>query len=66
MVELRNDPDTSRPPKVSARSGRAAYTSSGRDALDDAVEVIVVDAYGEGEQYTAFLTVIEVEVRLPA
>lgn len=39
---------------------------AGRDALDDAVEVIIVDAYGEGEQYTAFLTVIEDEVRLPA
>jgi hypothetical protein len=27
--------------------------------LDAAIEVIIVDAYGDDEQYTAFLTVIE-------
>ncbi|MEV6846534.1 hypothetical protein [Actinoplanes sp. NPDC051411] len=34
--------------------------------LDATVEIIVVDAYGDDEQYTAFLTVLEEQVRLPA
>lgn len=36
------------------------------DALDRAIETIVVDCYNEDEVYTAFLTVIEDEVALPA
>lgn len=34
--------------------------------LDSVVATILVDAYGDDEQYTAFLTVIEEETRLPA
>jgi hypothetical protein len=34
--------------------------------LDAAIETIIVDAYGEDEQYTAFLTVIDEETPLPA
>ena len=37
-----------------------------RSDLDSVVETIVVDAYGDDEQYVAFLTVIEEETRLPA
>jgi hypothetical protein len=35
------------------------------DALDRAIEAIVVDCYNEDEAYTAFLTVIEDEVAMP-
>jgi len=34
--------------------------------LDRVIETIVVDAYGDDEQYTAFLTVIDDETKLPA
>lgn len=34
--------------------------------LDDAIEAIVVDAYGADEQHSAFLAVIEDETPLPA
>lgn len=34
--------------------------------LDSVVETILVDAYGDDEQYVAFLTVLEDEARLPA
>jgi hypothetical protein len=34
--------------------------------LDRVLETILVDCYGEDEEYTAFLTVIEDEVPLPA
>jgi hypothetical protein len=34
--------------------------------LDRVIETIVVDAYGDDEQYTAFLTVIDDETDLPA
>jgi hypothetical protein len=34
--------------------------------LDRAVDIIIVDAYGDDEQYTAFLTVVEEQTRLPA
>lgn len=34
--------------------------------LDRVVEAIVVDAYGDDEQFVAFLTVFEEETRLPA
>jgi hypothetical protein len=34
--------------------------------LDRVVEAILVDAYGDDEQYAAFLTVLEEETRLPA
>jgi hypothetical protein len=37
-----------------------------RSDLDSVVETILVDAYGDDEQYVAFLTVIEEETRLPA
>jgi hypothetical protein len=37
-----------------------------RGDLDSVVETILVDAYGDDEQYVAFLTVIEEEARLPA
>src|SRR6266542_982338 len=37
-----------------------------RSDLDSVVETILVDAYGDDEQYTAFLTVIEEETRLPS
>lgn len=37
-----------------------------RSDLDSMVESILVDAYGDDEQYVAFLTVIEEETRLPA
>ncbi len=36
------------------------------DALDRVIETIVVDCYNEDEVYTAFLTVIDDEVALPA
>jgi hypothetical protein len=36
-----------------------------RPDLDRSLEAILVDAYGEDEQYTAFLTVIEDETPLP-
>ncbi len=36
------------------------------NALDRVIETIVVDCYNEDEVYTAFLTVIEDEVALPA
>jgi hypothetical protein len=36
------------------------------DALDRVIETITVDCYNEDEEYTAFLTVIEDEVALPA
>lgn len=36
------------------------------DALTRAIETILVDFYNEDEDYTAFLTVIEDEVALPA
>jgi len=36
------------------------------DSLDPVIETIVVDCYNEDEAYTAFLTVIEDEVALPA
>jgi len=39
-------------------------TSTG--ALDRVIETIVVDCYNEDETYTAFLTVIEDEMALPA
>jgi hypothetical protein len=39
-------------------------TSTG--ALDRVIETIIVDCYNEDEAYTAFLTVIEDEVALPA
>jgi hypothetical protein len=34
--------------------------------LDHVVETILVDAYGDDEQYAAFLTVFEEETQLPA
>jgi hypothetical protein len=34
--------------------------------LDSALQVILADAYGEDEENTAFLTVIEEETQLPA
>jgi len=34
--------------------------------LERAVEIITVDAYGDHEQYTAFLTAIDEQTRLPA
>lgn len=34
--------------------------------LDLVVETILVDAYGDDEQYVAFLTVFEAETQLPA
>jgi len=34
--------------------------------LDAAIEIIIVDAYGDDEQYTAFLTVIAEQTPLPA
>jgi hypothetical protein len=34
--------------------------------LDRAIEIIIVDAYGADEQYTAFSTVVEEQTRLPA
>ena len=37
-----------------------------RHDLDDAVETIIVDAYGDVEQYTALLSVIDEETQLPA
>jgi hypothetical protein len=37
-----------------------------RPDLDAVIETIIVDAYGEDEQYTAFLTVIEEQTPLPA
>jgi hypothetical protein len=37
-----------------------------RSDLDSVVETILVDAYGDDEQYVAFLTVIKEETRLPA
>ncbi len=39
---------------------------TGTDALDRVIETIVVDCYNDDEVYTAFLTVIEEEVALPA
>jgi hypothetical protein len=42
--------------------GRVTITSD----LDRVLETILVDCYGEDEEYTAFLTVIEDEVPLPA
>jgi hypothetical protein len=36
------------------------------DALDRVIETITVDCYNEDEESTAFLTVIEDEVALPA
>jgi hypothetical protein len=36
------------------------------DALDRVIETIVVDCYNEDQAYTAFLTVIQDEVALPA
>ena len=37
-----------------------------RSDLDLVVETILVDAYGDDEQYAAFLTVLEDESQLPA
>jgi hypothetical protein len=37
-----------------------------RSDLDAVIETIIVDAYGDDEQYTAFLTVIEEQTPLPA
>jgi hypothetical protein len=34
--------------------------------LDAAIEIIIVDAYGDDERYTAFLTVIAEQTALPA
>ena len=34
--------------------------------LDSVVEAILVDAYGDEEQYVAFLTVLQEETQLPA
>jgi hypothetical protein len=44
------------------------YSSTMRQPsdLDSVVETILVDAYGDDEQYVSFLTVIEEETRLPA
>ncbi|GAA4993406.1 hypothetical protein [Actinopolymorpha pittospori] len=36
-----------------------------RPDLENALESILVDAYGDAEHYTAFLTVIEDEAQLP-
>jgi hypothetical protein len=36
------------------------------DALADAIETILVDCYNEDEQYTAFLTVLDDQLHLPA
>jgi hypothetical protein len=36
-----------------------------RDGLACAIETILVDCYNEDEQYMAFLTVLDSEVRLP-
>ncbi|MGX6605356.1 hypothetical protein ACWKSP_24960 [Micromonosporaceae bacterium Da 78-11] len=34
--------------------------------LDTVIETIITDSYGDDEQYTAFLTVIEERTPLPA
>ncbi len=44
----------------------AGYTMGKNPDLDRVIETIVVDAYGDDEQYTAFLTVIDDETELPA
>jgi hypothetical protein len=36
------------------------------DPLDDLIAKILVDCYGEDEELTAFLTILDDEVRLPA
>jgi hypothetical protein len=43
----------------------AGYTMGKIPDLDSVIETIVVDAYGDDEQYTAFLTVIDDETELP-
>src|SRR6266508_4533795 len=50
------------------RSGRVlgSQVMTTADALDRVIETITVDCYNEDEEYTAFLTVIEDEVALPA
>src|SRR6266567_3988468 len=48
------------------KAGLYSSTMRQRSALDSVVEIILVDAYGDDEQYVAFLTVIEEETRLPA
>jgi hypothetical protein len=47
--------------------GRYSYAGAMRNdrELDAAIETIVVDAYGDDEQYTAFLTVFEEQATLP-
>jgi hypothetical protein len=37
-----------------------------RPDLDAVIETVIVDAYGDVEQYTAFLTIIEEQTPLPA
>src|SRR5829696_3005553 len=57
------------PSESRLRCDRACLYSSTmrqRSDLDSVVETILVDAYGDDEQYVAFLTVIEEETRLPA
>jgi len=60
-------------PYVPARAGRGdaaappgSESMTTSDALDRVIATITVDCYNEDEVYTAFLTVIEDEVALPA
>jgi hypothetical protein len=49
------------------QTARSTLDAMPRSAdLDAAIEIIVVDAYGDDEQYTAFLTVISEQTPLPA
>ena len=48
------------------RQPRTLVRVAKRPDLDAVIETIIVDAYGDDEQYTAFLTVIEEQTRLPA
>jgi len=45
---------------------RQSYRDNDARAMDDLIEEIIVDAYGEDEQLWAFRQVIEDEVPLPA
>jgi hypothetical protein len=54
------------PPLETVAASYARRSMGQRSDLDLVVDTILVDSYGDEEQYAAFLTVLEDECRLPA